>query len=62
MSTPPITLSDPGQGPRPPIKRTQGLPTMDMHCMLRASGSISVKQLTRWYVVVGTHACLIIRT
>jgi hypothetical protein len=62
LSAPPISLSDPGQGPRPPVKHAQGLPTVDKHRPPRASGSVGLKHLAQRDVAVGTHTCLTIRT
>jgi hypothetical protein len=59
---PPVSLSDPGQGSRPPRKHSRGLPTMYKHRPLQASSSVDLKCLTRWDIAVGTHACQTIRT
>jgi hypothetical protein len=60
LSAPLASLDDPGQRSGPSDKHARGLPTMDKHRPLRASGSGGLRRLVRRDVAVGTHAHLIV--
>jgi hypothetical protein len=62
ISAPPTSLVDLGYRPGPPVKHAWGLPAIDKHCPLQASGSGGLRRLARRDVAAGTHVHLIVCT
>jgi hypothetical protein len=59
---PSTSLVDPGQRPKPPVQRAQGIPATDKHCPLRALRNSGLMCLARRDAAVGTHAYLTVFT
>jgi hypothetical protein len=62
LSAPPASLDDPGQRSGSTDMHARGLLVVDKHHPLRASGSGSLRRLTRRDVAVRTHPHMIVCT
>jgi hypothetical protein len=62
LSILPISIVDPGQGPRIQVKHAQGLPIADKHHPLRALGRVVLTHMARRGVAIGAHTRLSVCT